>query len=420
MSLMDSAAFVGMDWADQKHAVCVIEASTQKLELDVLDQEPEAIDAWVAGLQQRFPNQKIAICLEQRRGALIYALMKFDCLVLVPINPKQLARFREALGPSGAKDDPTDATMLAEFLIKHGDRLRPWHADDQATRKIRLLAEDRRNLVDERTALTNRLKSRLKQYFPLALLVTGDRIYANLACQFLQRYPTLKVLQAASNEELVQFYREQLSYRPSLIDERLQKIRQAHPLTTDPAIVDSSVLIVHALVAQIIALNQAIEQYDAQLESLMQAHQDAEIFTSFPGAGKAMAPRLLAAMGSDRDRIQTAQEMQQMSGVAPVTKRSGKSKVVHRRWACNRFLLQTYHEFAAHSIKHSQWAKAYYDMLRVGGRKHHSAVRALAFKWIRIIFRCWQTRSRYDELTYVAALLKRRSPIVKYLASQAK
>jgi transposase len=267
--------------------------------------------------------------------------------------------------------------------------------------------------------LTNCLKSRLKQYFPLALLVTGDRIYANLACQFLQRYPTLEALQAASDEELVQFYREQQSYRQSLIDERLQKIRQAHSLTTDPAIVDSSILIVHALVEQIMALNKAIQQYDVQLASLMDTHQDAEIFTSFPGAGDAMAPRLLAAMGSDRDRFQNAQEIQQMCGVAPVTKQSGKSKVVHRRWACNRFLLQTFHEFAAHSLKHSRWAKAYYDMMRAGGRKHHAVVRALAFKWIRIIFRCWETRSRYDELTYVAALIKRQSPIVKYLASQA-
>jgi transposase len=407
-----------MDWADQKHAICLIQVDTQTPELDSLDQEPEAIDRWVADLQQRFPNQKIAVCLEQKRGPLIYALMRFDCLILVPINPKQLARFREALGPSGAKDDPTDATMLAEFFIKHGDRLRPWYPDDVATRKIRLLAEDRRSLVDERTALTNRLKDRLKQYFPLAMLVTGDRIYGNLACQLLQRYPTLETLQAASDEELTQFYRRQQSYRQSLIDERLQKIRRAKPLTTDQAIVDSSVLIVHALVAQILVLNHAIEQYDASLAALMKTHQDADLFTSFPGAGKALAPRLLAAMGSDRDRLQDAREIQQMSGVAPVTKRSGKSKVVHRRWACNRFLLQTFHEFAAHSIKHSQWAKAYYEMLRARGKKHQAVVRALAFKWIRIIFRCWKTRAHYDELTYIAALLKQQSPIVKYLTSK--
>ena len=187
MTLKSCAAFVGIDWADQEHAICLIDPKTQKSELTSIDQEPEAIDQWVTGLQQRFPGHKIAVCLEQKRGALIYALMKFDCLVLVPVNPKQLARFREALGPSGAKDDPTDAWLLAELLAKHSERLRPWQPDEVNTRKIRMLAEDRRNLVNQRTALTNRLKSRLKQYFPLALQVCGASIYSKLACQLLIR-----------------------------------------------------------------------------------------------------------------------------------------------------------------------------------------------------------------------------------------
>lgn len=417
MTLMDCAAFVGIDWADQEHAVCLIDSQTQTVEMDSLEQEPGAIDAWVAALQQRFPNKKIAVCLEQKRGALIYALMKFDCLILVPVNPKQLARFREALGPSGAKDDPTDAKLLAELLFKHSDRLRAWQPDDEDTRKIRLLAEDRRNLVDQRTALTNRLKARLKMYFPLALLVTGDRLYADLACQLLSKYPTLEGLQAASDEELRGFYRDQHCYRQDIVEERVEKIRQATSLTTDRAIIDSSVLLVRTLVSQIIVLNKAINQYDADIASLMRNHQDAEIFESFPGAGDAMAPRLLAALGADRDRYQTAQEVQQMSGIAPVTKQSGKSKIVHRRWACNRFILQTFHEYAAHSIKHSVWAKAYYDMIKDRGHKHQAAVRALAFKWIRIIVQCWKTNTEYNELIYLASLTKNQSPVLKYINS---
>ena len=189
MELKDCAAFVGIDWADQEHAVCLIDSEMQTPELSVLAQAPEAIDEWVAGIQRRYPGQKVAVCLEQKKGALVYALMKFDCLVLVPINPKQLSRFRDAMGPSGAKDDPRDASLLAELLMKHSEHLRAWLPDDVDTRRIRLLGEDRRNLVDARTALTNRLKSLLKQYFPLALLVSGTRIYGELACQLLMRYP---------------------------------------------------------------------------------------------------------------------------------------------------------------------------------------------------------------------------------------
>ena len=420
MELKDCAAFVGIDWADQEHAVCLIDSEMQTPELSVLAQAPEAIDEWVAGIQRRYPGQKVAVCLEQKKGALVYALMKFDCLVLVPINPKQLSRFRDAMGPSGAKDDPRDASLLAELLMKHSEHLRAWLPDDVDTRRIRLLGEDRRNLVDARTALTNRLKSLLKQYFPLALLVSGTRIYGDLACQLLMRYSSLDKLQAASDDELGAFYREHHCYRPQLVAERLQLIRQARPLTTDPAILEASVLAVEILLKQLVTLNQGIDQYDMRIATGMQVHPDASIFESLPGAGAAMAPRLLAAMGSDRERLTSAQEVQQLSGIAPVTKQSGKTCVVHRRWAASKFLRQTFHEFAAHSIKHSAWAKAYYDMMRARGNKFQAAVRALAFKWIRIIFRCWKDRTLYDEGTYLTAILKRQSPILKHFASSEK
>jgi transposase len=418
MLLKECAAVVGIDWADQQHATCLIELDRQISENGTLDQEPEAIGQWVAELQQRFPGQKIAVCLEQKRGALIYALMKFDCLILVPVNPKQLARFREALGPSGAKDDPTDAQLLAKLVLRHPEHFRPWQPDDEATRKIRLLSEDRRTFVDDRTALTNSLKSSLKQYFPLVLKIT-DRIFSNLACALLTRYPSLERLQAASDDELQQFYHDHHCYRQALIEERLQSIRQAKPLTSDPAIIESSVLKVQALVGQITVLNQTIQRYDDELAALMRDHPDAPIFKSLPGSAAVMAPRLLAAMGTDRERLHHAKEVQQVSGIAPVTKQSGKTKVVHRRWACNRFLLQTFHEYAAHSIKQSAWAKACYDMLRANGRKHQAAIRELAFKWIRIILRCWKDRTMYDESVYIASLIKRQSPVVKYLDSSS-
>ena len=415
MSLTDCAAFVGIDWADAEHAVHLIDPTTQSSESYTVKQDPDAIAEWAASLERRFPAKKVAVCVEQTKGALIYALMKFDCFVLVPINPKQLASFRDALASSGAKDDPTDAHLLAELLSKHHERLRPWHPDDADTRKIRMLAEDRRNLVNERTALTNRLKSRLKQYFPLALEVCGTYIYGNLACELLLRYPCLERLQAADDKELESFYYEHHCSRHKIVADRLQKIRRATALTTDHAIVQSNVLLVEVLAKQILVLNDGIAQYDDQLRAMMKDHPDAEIFHSFPGAGDAMAPRLLAAMGSDRERVANAQEVQQLSGIAPVSRQSGKTRVVRQRWACSRFLRQTFHEYAAHSIQHSSWAKAYYNMMRARGAQHHAAVRALAFKWIRIIFRCWKDKTRYDEMAYCASLHRGQSPILKYL-----
>ena len=126
-----------------------------------------------------------------------------------------------------------------------------------------------------------------------------------------------------------------------------------------------------------------------------------------------MAPRLLAAFGSQRERFQTAAEIQSFTGIAPITERSGNAKWVHFRWACPKFLRQSFHEWAGHSIMYSTWARAYYQQQRDRGKSHHAVVRALACKWIRIVFRCWKDRVPYNEDAYLAALAKRRSPLLQ-------
>ena len=158
---------------------------------------------------------------------------------------------------------------------------------------------------------------------------------------------------------------------------------------------------------------------DESLKQLMRQHPDAGLYVDLPGAGDALAPRLLAAFGDDRDRMDSPASMQCLSGIAPVTRRSGKRCSVQRRWACSKFLRQTFHEFASHSRLHSAWAKAFYKSQRSAGKGHHTAVRALAFKWIRILFRCWKTRTPYDEATYIRALERRNSPLLKYLKQPA-
>ena len=410
------AALVAFDWADQEHAGALCEADGGRVESFELEQSAGPIDEWATAIRKRFGGKLVAVCLEQSKGALIYALMKYEFLVLYPINPKQLARFREAMGSSGAKDDPTDAVLLLEMLQKHRDRLRRWQPSDASTRLIGQLAEDRRTLVDQQTRLKNALKSRLKQYFPLALDVLGE-LDCELAVQFLLRWSCLEQLQAENADQVAEFYRTMHCNHPRLIEKRLEKIAAALPLVTDSAIVISGQMLIHAQASQLLPLIESLEQYDARLAELMQRHADAPIFQSFPGAGPALSPRLLSAFGSDRQRLSSSDEIQCLSGIAPVTVQSGKSRHVHRRWACNKFLRQTFHEFASHSIRQSSWAKAYYDMLRERGQKHQSAIRALAFKWIRILYRCWETRTLYNEARYFEQLRKRQSPILKFMGA---
>ncbi len=410
------AAYIGLDYADQEHAFCLQETGSNNKEFDTLEQKPEALIEWANSLRARFDGRPVAIILEQSKGALINALMSYDFLVLYPINPKALAKYREALRLSGAKDDPSDAELLLTFLRAHPERLRPWRPDDVATRQLSLLTVHRRAAVDERTRLTNQLTVQLKGYFPQALLWIGDLTSAQ-AHDFLLKWPTLQALQKTTPARLRQFYIKHGSRRPEVIQERIEQIQTAVALTNDPAIVQTSILMVQGLVQVIAAWTKSIARLDEQIKQLFTRHPDYHIFKSFPGAGAALAPRLSAAMGSDRQRYQDAQQVQQFSGIAPVTNRSGKSIWIHRRWACPKFLKQSFHEFAEQSLRFSDWARAYFEQQRAKGAAYHVAVRALAYKWIRIIYACWKNRTPYDELRYLEALKRRGSPLAAKVAA---
>jgi hypothetical protein len=149
-----------------------------------------------------------------------------------------------------------------------------------------------------------------------------------------------------------------------------------------------------------------------------QAHPDFPLFDALPGAGAVFAPRLLVAFGAQRERFPSAEARQKYAGIAPVTERSGKKSWVHWRWQCPTFLRQTFVEWAAESTRHAFWAQVYYQQQRDKGKAHQAAVRALAFKWLRILYRCWQTRTPYDESTYLNALKKRGSPLLNQLGTQ--
>lgn len=409
------AAWVGIDWADQRHAVALRAAGGDAVEHTPLAQTPEAIDGWAQRLRQRFGGRPIAVCLEQAKGALIYALLKYDHLVLFPLNPARLANYRKSFTTSGAKDDLSDAALLLKYVQEHFDCLRPWLPDDEMTRLLRLLVEQRRELIALRTRLTNQLTEQLKRTFPQALDLVAHDLTTTLAAEFLLRWPSLAALGQVLPDALRQFYREHRAYDEALLDRRIDLATRARPLTTDPALLEAAALQITLLARLLRDLVEPLRQHDRRIAELMERHPDAVLFESFPGAGAALAPRLLAAFGTQRDRLASPQDMQTFSGVAPVTKQSGKSRFVFRRLACPKFLLQTFHEFAAQSIRYSDWAAAYYRLLRQKGKRHHAAVRALAFKWLRILFRCWKNRTPYDEAIYLAALRKRNAPLLELL-----
>lgn len=400
-------ALVGIDWADKKHDVVLQLAGAQALERSSLQQTPEAIADWVAGLRQRFGPGRIAVCLEQARGALIYALMAHENLLLYPLNPQSLAKFRKVLYPSGKKDDPVDAELLLKLLRHFGGQLRPWVPEDVATRQLRLLVEARRGFVDRRTSLLNELTATLKSYLPQALTLAGEDLTSAMATDFLKKWNRLDIIKKLKPTVLRAFYYRHNSRSQELLQARLALIAQAVPLTEDEAIVGALSLAVEQLAVALASLRAIITRYDAEIARAFSAHPDAFIFQSVDGAGSVLAPRLLVAFGSDRQRFADPEALPRYSGTAPVTERSGKQKWVHRRWARPKFLHQSWVEFADQSRRFSAWSGRCYQHLKTQGLGHWAALRVLAIKWQRILWRCWQDRVAYNETIYLKSLQAR-------------
>ena len=403
------AAFVAIDWANQKNFWRLKPADSRQHEQGELENTPEAVERWAASLEQRFGGRPVAVCLEQSRGALVYMLSKYPHLVLFPVHPTTAARYRKTFTPSGAKSDPNDTASLLDLLLRHRDRLRALQPDTVETRLLHFLVEERRQTVDEKTRQSNRLRDCLKLYFP-QILQWFDDVTTPVVGDLLQRWGSLEELRRAHPGTLRKFFREHNCRSPERMEERITGIYQAVPATRDPAVLEAGTRTARGLVALLATLRGNIAAFDQRIAQLIESHPDGALFASLPGAGAFLAPRLLVAFGTLRDRYQSAYEMQCYSGIAPVKEASGNTEWVHFRFVCPKFLRQTFHEFASHSIGQSEWAKAYYKHLRQDEKKdHHAAVRSLAYKWIRIIFRCWKDGKPYDEQVYQNSLRRRRS-----------
>ncbi|MCK4703997.1 MAG: IS110 family transposase [Gammaproteobacteria bacterium] len=402
------AATIGLDWADQKHDYCLQVSASDELEYGTIKHNPESIDAWALSLAVRFKNKPIAICLELKAGPVVYALLKYNFIVLFPVPPKALAKYREAFTQSGAKDDPTDAFLQLDYLSKHPEALKPLMPDTEETRILQRMVEDRRVLISEKVRLSNRITAALKSYYPQALQWFDD-IDTKIFCDFILQWSTLKQAKKARKATLTKFFKAHRCVRASVIDKRIEAIKIAMPLTEDDAVIIPYERLVCALTLQLKQVLVSIHEYDLDIARRFKQHAEYEIFESLPGAGPVFGPRLLVAFGTKRERYKGADEVNRLAGIAPVLERSGKKSWVHWRYCCSTFLRQTFVEWANQSIRYSFWAREFYDEKRASGKSHQATLRALAFKWIRIIFSCWKNKTPYDESAYLFALKKRKA-----------
>jgi transposase len=402
------ACLIGLDWSNTSHVVS-LRAGGAAIERLKINAQPEDIHRWLDSLQERFEGQPVAIAVEASKGPVINTLLGRDWLTIYPIHPATSRNFSKAFTPSGAAHDQPDADNLLEILELHRHRLRALLPQDQTTRHLSALVESRRHIVDDRTRLGNQITCLLKSYFPQALELTGDTRYSKLAIAFLTRWPDLDSLRKVRPETLRNFYHLHHVRRPELIEERLKVVRESRLVSADLVLTQSSTLHLQYLLDQLRALQPALERIDMKIDQIFASHADKEIFQSLPGAGAAMAPRLCVLFGVDRQRWQTAGQLQKYYGIAPVIEASNKRVWTHWRWNAPVFSRQTLVEWAGLSVKQCAWAKAFYNEQGKKQKSHGAITRSLAFKWLRILFRCWKDRVPYNDALYVNQLKKKGS-----------
>jgi transposase len=402
------AAWIGLDWGHRTHAFA-LQDTTGHSEEGSVQHTPEALHTWLGQLAERYGGRPVRLGLEGKGGAALPLLLQYPWLEIYPINPLTSARYRTAFTPSGASDDLPDARLLLELVRDHHAKLRPLEPQDEQTRHLTALVQTRRDMVDRRTQLLNQMSSLLKSYYPQALDLV-DQLNSDLVLDFLRRWPDLISLKAAKPATVKRCYHRHNVRRPELVQARLERIQRARALATDAALVSVAILQLRLFLDQLQGFRKHIAILDAEIQRVFAAHPEAGWFRELPGAGPQLAPRLCAAFGTIRSLYSEPAALQKRAGVAPVREKSGEQVWTHWRWQAPRFLRQTFVEWAGQTVMYSAWAKVYYQRMQAKGKGHGAILRALAFKWIRVLWKCWQAGTPYDEARYLQQLLHRKSP----------
>jgi transposase len=356
------------------------------------------VNKLVRFLREIGPIDQIACIVETKHGLLITALLEAG-VPLYPVNPKTIDRKR---APSGAKTDLIDAYLLAKHGRSELADLRRLAPDQPKIAELKALTRDQQSLIQSQTRLVNQLTACLKVYYPVALkLFTKLQQPSTLA--FLQAFPTPEQAASASGERLREVLSQAGHTTAHKVAPTLYEQLHQPQLVADPVTIRTKSRLMLALIAQLIPLQEQIAAYDEEIAALFLSHEDKDVFASLPGAGKKLAPRMLAEWGDDRARYTSMESIAALAGTSPVPWESGNFASVHQRFACVKPLRNALHQFAWESTLQEAWAKDYYDRKRREGKSHSMAVRALAHIWVRIIFAMWQKREPYQPAIFLAA-----------------
>jgi transposase len=383
--------FAGFDWAKDHHDIVVVDVQGRIVSEFRIEHSLAGWRQWKEKIAA-FPHLGVAI--ETSFGAAVEQLLDSGVTVY-PVNPKNAKRYRERKCSSGDKTDRHDAWSQADALRLDGHGWRALTVQDPVVAELRILCRDEVALIEERTALVNQLQQALHEYYPTALEAFDDWLSVG-AWSFVETFPSPEALTKAGKRKWEKFLHSHKLYRPQTYQKRIDIFQQAAEWHVGAALAAAKSFLAVARCKQLRVLQLQLDAYRKRIEAIFASHPDSGMFGSLPGAGPKLAPRLLSEIGSDRALYQDPQGLQCMAGTAPVNYQSGKIHKVHIRSSCNKHLRHAMHMFADKSRAQSTWAAVYYSALRERGMTHAQALRCLGQRWLKIIWKMWQTGTVYN------------------------
>jgi transposase len=389
--------FGALDWATEHHDVVIVNVAGDIVTSFRFEESTEGWHDLTEKINGFKPN--LAIAVETRTGWVVERLLQLG-ITVYPVNPRTVASFRTRKSPSGVKNDQLDAWTIADALRTDGRLWSPLAAEDSQTQKLRILCRDEIDLIEDQTALVNRLRAAVREYYRTPLEAFDDWTVPSV-WDFLQEFPTPERLAKAGKRKLENFLHTHRMWREDSGPERMAKFAKANELRVPEGVVVAKSQLVLSLVAQLRTLRAQLDKYRALIEEEFKNHDDSGIFRSLPGAGAKLAPRLLSEFGADRNRFDTAEAIQCYAGTAPVARQSGKVTSVKMRRACCNTLRATVHLWVDLSRKKCAWAQEYYQAKIKQGQTHAGALRCLGQRWLNILWKMWQERKPYDEARHM-------------------
>lgn len=399
--------YLGVDWSDEFHQVWVSDPEGKKVTEMKVVQKPEAMSDFGHWLHEKKAEEiELWAAIEKPHGRMVDFLLDHG-VVIYPVNPKAVDRFRDRYRMSQSKSDSFDAYILAEFVRTDHAHLRPLEPNSTEAQELKMLTRDQHRLGRHKTRLLNQITVTLKEYYPRPLEVFDD-LEAKIALDFLTEYPTPQALSSLKRRKWNRFAKRDHHLSEQRCNELWEKLSQPQ-LKIPEHVVRAKARLLGVLIGQLKALGPAVESYSKKVEDFFASMPAAELTKTLPG-GKSgtMVPMLWAELGDAKSRWQSWRHLQAEAGGVPVTKESGKSRFVEFRFACNKVLRYAAYWISFNSLNRSEWAKAYYRNQRAKGHSHSEALRALSAKWLKIIFVMWRDHKPYDENYHLANIARQK------------